>query len=72
MSMAKTETKKSIIYKFDGYSEFYRAYVSGAFKGTYVVPKRHAHLVQAFGENLAELHRDRRYGITLRGAGRVF
>lgn len=73
MSMTRTTTAKSIIYTFDGYSSGYGAYVQGAFVGKFIVPAQHAHLIREGDEldTLREMHQERRFGIVLRGAGRV-
>ena len=73
MSIIKTTTSKSVVFTFDGFSEGYGAYVQGAFIGKYIVPKEYANLVTEGneGEALADMHQMRKYGITLRNAGRV-
>ncbi len=69
MSMTVRKTKKSVIYEFDGYSDYYRAFVQGAFVGKFVVPKEHAHLVDLDYalDSLKSMHEDRRFGVILRG-----
>lgn len=73
MGMQKRETEKSVVFKFDGYSQFYDAFVQGAFVGTFVVPKQWAHLVDDGNEyqSLMEMRDAKRYGVVLRGARRV-
>ena len=73
MSVQKRETGKSIIFEFDGYSEFYGAFVQGAFVGTFIVPKQWAHLIEDGNEyqSLEEMRGAKRYGVVLRGAGSV-
>jgi len=73
MSIIKTTTKKSVIFKFDGFSEFYCAYVQGAFVGEFIVPTKYASMVSAGNELdiLRSMHQCKTYGIILRGARRV-
>lgn len=73
MSTQIRTTKKSVIYTFDGYSESHRAYVQGAFTGTFIVPTEVAHLIPAGYEldKLRELHAGRRHRVILRNDGRV-
>ncbi len=37
--MIRTETSKSVIYKYDGFNQSTRCFEQGAFTGKYIVPK---------------------------------
>ena len=74
MSMHKTTTAKSVIYKFDGFSEGYGCCVQGAFYGTFIVPIRHTSMLKDNGyefDTLREMHQARRFGLILRNSGHI-
>lgn len=73
MAMTKSTTAKSVIFNFDGYSDYYRAYEQGAFVGKFIVPAKFAHLIRSGAEltDLLDMRHDCRYGIILRNAGKI-